>query len=619
MEIIGSVVIAILQSILFYGNKIGISMLIFEIIFNGILLFIFAKKNKIKNKTGIILIFPILVLSSTYFIFTNKTFYIANIFIIMLLNILMYIIMVNEKTELKNNLIYLYKLIINIMSKIKFPINYTKREVEEYIGKNNKNHKINKNDWKKTVKSLIIVFFIVGIVLILLSSADEIFANLFSGIGNIFKNINIKSISSFVLRSILVIIIYILILNSIFKIQKENKKEINYLKNKKALDKFTVKLLLISLNLIYLIFCFIQVKSLFLERTNMNSSFNYANYARTGFFQLMFVTFINFIIILVTNRNSKKSVKILNVLLVIFTIIIAISSMYRMYMYSSEYGFTYLRIFVYIILITEIITFIPILIYIFNDKIDFLKWCFIISIIVYCSINYINIENIIVNQNINKEDSSKIDYEYLYNIATADSYKTFKVKLDNEKTSNNEKVEIINILLNIINQNKNMTWQEFNISKYQAGKDLNNEKKLNEEKKKLQEQIQEQEKNERKINSIISKKKEAYVYTEEINEDEKYYVEQVDSAVGTAWWRIHKITENGKKYNLINEIEVTTPSKIKFFENGLGFLERPTSIYCGKAELLVTHDSGKKFEVINFPDGVFTLSNSNRRRMEKLL
>lgn len=619
MEIIGSVVIAILQSILFYGNKIGISMLIFEIIFNGILLFIFAKKNKIKNKTGIILIFPILVLSSTYFIFTNKTFYIANIFIIMLLNILMYIIMVNEKTELKNNLIYLYKLIINIMSKIKFPINYTKREVEEYIGKNNKNHKINKNDWKKTVKSLIIVFFIVGIVLILLSSADEIFANLFSGIGDILKNINIKSAFNFILQVSLIIVVYFLVLNLIFRIQKQNNEKTDYLVDHKTLDNFTIKLLLISLNLIYLIFCVIQVRSLFFAKSNINYSFNYANYARTGFFQLMFVTFINFIIILVTNRNSKKSVKILNVLLVIFTIIIAISSMYRMYMYSSEYGFTYLRIFVYIILITEIITFIPILIYIFNDKIDFLKWCFIISIIVYCSINYINIENIIVNQNINKEDSSKIDYEYLYNIATADSYKTFKVKLDNEKTSNNEKVEIINILLNIIKQNKNMTWQEFNISKYQAGKDLNNEKKLNEEKKKLQEQIQEQEKNERKINSIISKKKEAYVYTEEINEDEKYYVEQVDSAVGTAWWRIHKITENGKKYNLINEIEVTTPSKIKFFENGLGFLERPTSIYCGKAELLVTHDSGKTFEVINFPDGIFTLSNSNRRRMEKLL
>lgn len=618
MEIIGSIVIAILQSILFYGNKIGISMLIFEIIFNGILFFIFAKKNRIKNKIGILLILPIIILSSTFLIFTNKIFYIANIFIIIILNILMYIILLNKKTYLKNSLIYIFEFIINTISNIKLPINYTKREIREHINKNEK-YEINKENTKKVIKSLIIVFFIVGIVLILLSSADEIFANLFSGIGNIFKNINIKSISSFVLRSILVIIIYILILNSIFKIQKENKKEINYLKNKKALDKFTVKLLLISLNLIYLIFCFIQVKSLFLERTNMNSSFNYANYARTGFFQLMIVTFINFIIILISNKNNEKIIKILNVLLVIFTITIAISSMYRMYMYSNEYGFTYLRIFAYVILITEIITFIPILIYILNYKIDILKWCFIICIISYCSVNYINIEKIIVRKNINREDSSKIDYEYLYNIATADSYKTFKVKLDNEKTSNNEKVEIINILLNIINQNKNMTWQEFNISKYQAGKDLNNEKKLNEEKKKLQEQIQEQEKNERKINSIISKKKEAYVYTEEINEDEKYYVEQVDSAVGTAWWRIHKITENGKKYNLINEIEVTTPSKIKFFENGLGFLERPTSIYCGKAELLVTHDSGKTFEVINFPDGIFTLSNSNRRRMEKLL
>lgn len=537
----------------------------------------------------------------------------------MLLNILMYIIMVNEKTELKNNLIYLYKLIINIMSKIKFPINYTKREVEEYIGKNNKNHKINKNDWKKTVKSLIIVFFIVGIVLILLSSADEIFANLFSGIGDILKNINIKSAFNFILQVSLIIVVYFLVLNLIFRIQKQNNEKKDYLVDHKTLDNFTIKLLLISLNLIYLIFCVIQVRSLFFAKSNINYSFNYANYARTGFFQLMIVTFINFIIILISNKNNEKIIKILNVLLVIFTITIAISSMYRMYMYSNEYGFTYLRIFAYVILITEIITFIPILIYILNYKIDILKWCFIICIISYCSVNYINIEKIIVRKNINREDSSKIDYEYLYNIATADSYKTFKVKLDNEKTSNNEKVEIINILLNIINQNKNMTWQEFNISKYQAGKDLNNEKKLNEEKKKLQEQIQEQEKNERKINSIISKKKEAYVYTEEINEDEKYYVEQVDSAVGTAWWRIHKITENGKKYNLINEIEVTTPSKIKFFENGLGFLERPTSIYCGKAELLVTHDSGKTFEVINFPDGIFTLSNSNRRRMEKLL
>ena len=73
------------------------------------------------------------------------------------------------------------------------------------------------------------------------------------------------------------------------------------------------------------------------------------------------------------NENKEKSIKILNLFLVLFTIIIALSSMFRMYMYQMEFGLTYLRIFVYIILITELLTFIPIIKYIFNEKFDFLN------------------------------------------------------------------------------------------------------------------------------------------------------------------------------------------------------------------------------------------------------
>src|SRR5699024_10363997 len=107
-------------------------------------------------------------------------------------------------------------------------------------------------------------------------------------------------------------------------------------------------------------------------------------------FQLMFVTFINFVIILISNRYNERIVKLLNLLLILFTIIIAISSMYRMYMYEMEYGLTYLRIFVYLILITEIISFIPVIIYIFNKNFDIMKWLFIIWICVYCIANYMN-------------------------------------------------------------------------------------------------------------------------------------------------------------------------------------------------------------------------------------
>ena len=47
-------------------------MILFEIISNGIVYYILNKKNKIQNKAGMLLIIPILLLSSTYFIFANK-------------------------------------------------------------------------------------------------------------------------------------------------------------------------------------------------------------------------------------------------------------------------------------------------------------------------------------------------------------------------------------------------------------------------------------------------------------------------------------------------------------------------------------------------------------------
>lgn len=46
MEIVGSIILSITQSILFYGKEIGISMLLFEIICNGIMYYILYEKIK---------------------------------------------------------------------------------------------------------------------------------------------------------------------------------------------------------------------------------------------------------------------------------------------------------------------------------------------------------------------------------------------------------------------------------------------------------------------------------------------------------------------------------------------------------------------------------------------
>ncbi|MCI8344807.1 MAG: DUF4173 domain-containing protein [Clostridia bacterium] len=599
MEIIGSIGVAISQSILFYGKEIGISMIIFEAILNGILLYIMNRKNKIINKNGLLLLVPIILLSSTYFIFASKVFYVSNILIIIVLNILMHTITTNKKGYFSKHLYTAFRISVDSLETVNEVIDYTKENAKSHIKDSNA---IRKVDIKKLTTSILIVLAVVGVVIILLASADSIFAGMFSGIGKIITNLNIKNIVNTIIRLAIILAVYFLVLSFILKLQNQKHKEPKEIGNISDKYEFTLKLLLIALNLVYVVFCYIQISSLFLARINVN--IDYATYARTGFFQLMFVSFINFAIILLSNKfNSKKEkiIKVLNIFLVIFTIIIVLSSMFRMYMYEMEYGLTYLRTFVYIILLTELAIFVPTTIYIFNEKFDFIKIAFIIVLSVYCVINFINIEKIIISKNISRKTTKvPTDYVYIQKIATEDSYKMLEEKLK-ENIENDKKVKIEKALLHIINNNKEMKWQEFNISRWKV-------KQKNVNKEELTKQIEEQ------INQIQEeneKLKEAkrYLYDESISENERYTVEVLDQFPGMQVWAITKITDKGTKATEVNKLTITAASKIKFYENGLGFLENPETIYCAKADLLVTYDSGKTFTKINFPKGEFTLSD----------
>ncbi len=595
MEILGSIILSIVQSILFYGKEIGISMVLFEIICNGIIYYILNKKNKIQNKNGILLMIPIVLLSSTYFIFANTTFYIANIFVILVTNLIMYVILTNEKDYLKNYLYKTFELAMNTIKEYKEGIKLTKRTSRKII---TKNENINKENLKRVAISLLIVFVVVGIVLILLSSADMIFANLFSGIGNLLKNINIGTTFNIILRIAIIIIIYLLFLSLFLSIQKKNKKEERKIKESSGKYNFTIKLLLIILNIVYLVFCFIQLQSLF-AKINISNSFDYATYARTGFFQLMFVSFINFGLILISNRyykKEKKIIRILNLLLVLFTIIIAVSAIYRMYMYETEFGLTYLRTFVYIALITEIIALVPIIAYIFNKKIDFIKWCFIVGISIYCIANYINIEKVIVSKNISRNNIRPIDYKYISNIVSEDSYEILEERLRKEEITGEEKVDILNILLNIASNTKDLSWQEFNISKYKLQKRKINIQELNKE--------IEIEKQKEKNKTILNSNKYNILYKKEINKNTIIRVKNLGEILAQrSVIDIEKSTDGGKTYisQTKEGITIHNGAEFMFINENTGFINDPGLAGTGGENkgFLVTTDGGKTFNEAN--------------------
>ena len=85
ITLIVSFILSVIHSILFYRQSVGISAVLFSISVILGLYIILNKKEKIKNKKALILSIPIILLSSTYFIFNNNLFNIINIFIILAL------------------------------------------------------------------------------------------------------------------------------------------------------------------------------------------------------------------------------------------------------------------------------------------------------------------------------------------------------------------------------------------------------------------------------------------------------------------------------------------------------------------------------------------------------
>ena len=189
----------------------------------------------------------------------------------------------------------------------------------------------------------------------------------------------------------------------------------------------------------------------------------------------MFISVINLIIILLSKSTKEtKYNKAMSTTMIFLTLIIIASSFIRMYLYETTYGYTILRLGVYIILITEVLLLIPTLIYIFNPKFKILRSYLYITIFVYTFINLFSIEKIITENNIKRyyiKDDIDIEYLENYNYDNIpELYKLFK-KTDDEEL----KKEIVFYFYNMKNNMKfeNDSIFEYSYSKDQAKKILN--------------------------------------------------------------------------------------------------------------------------------------------------
>lgn len=474
ITVIGSFLIAILHSILFYGQELGISVFLFCLALGIFILYILEKNNKIKNKKALILCVPIMLIAATYFIFNNSFFYVTNIIALIILFALMVILAVFEKTSIG---LILNKAVYLLLGPIEF--------LEEAIGSiietitnffHKKEVSKEKSDRiRKIIIGIIIAIPILVIVLVLLSSADSIFSSELKEVISTIFSLDIFESETYLnlfFRIIIILMIAVYSIALLYNVIEDNFCEKEMAEKKRwTIDQTIGNTILTILNLVYLVFCYIQISVLFMKTGDMED-FDYASYARQGFFQLMAVSVINLIIILITSKRNEINkklnyTKVMNLCLSLFTLIILFSSFYRMYLYEQEYGYTFLRLMVYIALITEVILIIPTVMYILDMKINLTKTYFVVIIIMYIIVNYINIDNIIAKRNINRyfEDTSgvyELDMDYLETLGI-DAAGQIKRLEDSKDEEIKNQVEYY--LNKVKSEVENITLQNFNINR----------------------------------------------------------------------------------------------------------------------------------------------------------
>lgn len=104
----------------------------------------------------------------------------------------------------------------------------------------------------------------------------------------------------------------------------------------------------VALTAVYAVFCVIQVLYLFSGGLSLPAGYTYAEYARTGYMQLLLVTAFNFIWVLYCLKHYEESPYLKTVLTLCCgcTFIMIASAAYRMMLYIRAYHLTFLRVLV---------------------------------------------------------------------------------------------------------------------------------------------------------------------------------------------------------------------------------------------------------------------------------
>lgn len=179
--------------------------------------------------------------------------------------------------------------------------------------------------------------------------------------------------------------------------------------------------------LLYLIFCAIQIAYLFVGEMKLPEGVTYAEYARSGFFQLLFVCVLNLILVLVIKKYFRES-RMLNILLLVIsgcTFVMTASSAWRMLLYIKAYQLTFLRITVLVALFAIALLMVGVVAMILKPDFPLFRYGLVTVSVVYLAFSFAHVDHFIASYNLSHVKTSAectgnfvVDYQYIYTLST---------------------------------------------------------------------------------------------------------------------------------------------------------------------------------------------------------
>ncbi len=278
------------------------------------------------------------------------------------------------------------------------------------------------------VRGIVIALPVIAIFASLLSSADPIFAQRFEGFIDLF---NIDNLPEYIFRLVYILVFaYALAGAFLHAAQKsdENVQEKTWVSPFLGFTESTI--VLGSVVILFIIFVVIQFQYFFGGQANISiEGYTYSEYARRGFGELVAVAFFSLFLLLglgsITrreNESQRRSFSLLGIGLAGLLIVMLIAAFQRLALYEAAYGFSRLRTYTHVFMIWLGLLLIAVVLLEVLRRERAIGLAMISAALGFIiSLNMLNVDAFIVNQNVRREIRSTTDQSFAQGRADLDT------------------------------------------------------------------------------------------------------------------------------------------------------------------------------------------------------